>query len=69
MARKSELSLETRENLEKLLKAGYNINQISKILNMNRNTLYYEVKTRTKPDENGNIDYKNYSAAYATLKL
>lgn len=64
-----KLTYKDRQTLEEKLKEGESVVNIANIIGTSTQMIYYELNSRTKKNEDGKIDFKNYNALQAQLSL
>lgn len=64
-----KLTYKDRQTLEEKLKEGESVVNIANIIGTSTQMIYYELNSRTKKNEDGKIDFKNYNALRAQLSL
>lgn len=67
--KKKKITYQDRKTIETRLKSGQSVYEIAKEIGLNPQSIYYELRIRTKRNEDGTLDYYNYDADYAQMSL
>lgn len=59
--RKKKITYQDRKTIETRLKRGQSVYEIAKEIGLNPQSIYYEIKMRTKRNKDGTLDYDNYN--------